>query len=146
MLAPSINIKQARSPGNLPGAAPIGNRVTGTSLCIENTALVALVASSVNIVSQARWLKQHFPIRKAGSAAGSCDTLLWNELFVRSITSHAECYGLSRSITVIFITRREGAYFLCSFTCWETVRIAALQANINPASSEAEATPSPLES
>src|ERR1017187_3011856 len=34
ILAPS-NIKQARSPGLLPGAALIGNCVTGPSLCIE---------------------------------------------------------------------------------------------------------------
>jgi hypothetical protein len=51
-----------------------------------------------------------------------------------------------QSITVIFITRREGAYSLCSFTCNVTVGIAALQANINPASFEAEATPAPMES
>ena len=33
--APSNNIKQARSPGLLPGAAPIGNCVTGPFLCIK---------------------------------------------------------------------------------------------------------------
>jgi hypothetical protein len=51
MLAPSINIKQARSPGLFPGAAPIAIRVTGLSLCMKNTALGALIASSVKSCS-----------------------------------------------------------------------------------------------
>jgi hypothetical protein len=48
MLAPSINIKQARSPSNFPGAAPISNRVTGPALCMKNTALCDLIATSEN--------------------------------------------------------------------------------------------------
>jgi hypothetical protein len=48
MLAPSSNIKQARRPGNMPGAAPIDNFVTGQSLCMKNTALCALVSSFAN--------------------------------------------------------------------------------------------------
>jgi hypothetical protein len=48
MLAPSINIKQARRPGNFPGAAPISNRVTGPALCMKNTALCDLIATSEN--------------------------------------------------------------------------------------------------
>jgi hypothetical protein len=35
MTAPRINIKQARNPGLLPGAAPIENCVTGLFLCIK---------------------------------------------------------------------------------------------------------------
>ena len=48
MLAPSINIKQARSPGLFPGTAPISNCATGLSLCMKNTALCALIASLLN--------------------------------------------------------------------------------------------------
>jgi len=42
--APSVNIKQARSPGIFPEAALNGNLVTGLSLCMKNTALAALIA------------------------------------------------------------------------------------------------------
>jgi hypothetical protein len=48
MLAPSINIKQARRPGNFTGAAPISIRVTGPALCMKNTALCDLIATSEN--------------------------------------------------------------------------------------------------
>jgi hypothetical protein len=49
MLAPSINDKNARSPVHFPGAAPFGDRVSGPSLCMKNTALDALdTTSSVN--------------------------------------------------------------------------------------------------
>jgi hypothetical protein len=48
MLAPSINIKQARSPSHLPWAAPIGKRVTGLSSCMKNTALCDLIATPEN--------------------------------------------------------------------------------------------------
>jgi hypothetical protein len=76
MLAPSINIKQARSPGNFPGAASIGNRVTGTSLCMENTALGALIASSVNLMCLLHRLKPAFPELKSRIGCGSNVTLL----------------------------------------------------------------------
>jgi hypothetical protein len=46
MPAPKINSKHARSPGNFPGAAWIGNSVTGLFFFMQNTALDALVASS----------------------------------------------------------------------------------------------------
>ena len=46
MLAPSTNIKQARNPEHFAGAAPIDKRVTGLSICMKNTALGALIASS----------------------------------------------------------------------------------------------------
>jgi hypothetical protein len=49
MLAPSINIKQTRSPGCFPGAALIGNRVTGPSLCMKNTALKELSGTTQKI-------------------------------------------------------------------------------------------------
>jgi hypothetical protein len=48
MLAPSINIKQTRSTGNFPGAALMSNRVTGPTLCMKNTALCDLIATSKN--------------------------------------------------------------------------------------------------
>jgi hypothetical protein len=46
MLAPSI--KYARSPGNFPEKAPIGNRDTGLALRIENSASNALIVPSGN--------------------------------------------------------------------------------------------------
>jgi hypothetical protein len=57
MLAPSINIKQARSPGHLPGAALIGNCVTGPALCMKNTALCDLIATSENSCTSFRLVR-----------------------------------------------------------------------------------------
>jgi hypothetical protein len=48
MPAPTIDTKKARGPGNLPGAASIGNRLTGPTLFMKNTALDAFIAFSWN--------------------------------------------------------------------------------------------------
>jgi hypothetical protein len=46
MPAPSIKIKQPRSPGNFPRTETICNCVTGKYVCMKNTALDGLAASS----------------------------------------------------------------------------------------------------
>jgi hypothetical protein len=55
MPAPSINIKQARSPGNVPGTAPFGVRITGPRSCMTNTAFDAHVARCRNSAANKSW-------------------------------------------------------------------------------------------
>src|ERR1035441_210068 len=92
MLAPSINIKRARSPGHLPGAASIGNRVTGLSPCMKNTALCDLIATSEDNCTSVGGSARQLPAGNATRAASSPAQRIRNEFLVWSITSFAEWY------------------------------------------------------
>jgi hypothetical protein len=96
MPAPAINIKQARSPGNFPGTAPDFNRVTGSSLCMKNTAFDALVAAS--------WVRLSLGLAPSGSGSFRV-WLVRKHVFVQSFTSLHASYVVWRWQSVTSITR-----------------------------------------
>jgi hypothetical protein len=90
MLAPSINIEQARNPGHSTGAAPIGKCVTGPALCMKNTALCDLIAASEISCSSFRFAAIANSFEKRLNQEPETELLFRKRLFVLSITSWAE--------------------------------------------------------
>src|ERR1039458_1270539 len=91
--APSNNIQQARNPGHLPGAAPIGNCVTGPSLCIDYRLGCSLSHFRIPVNRRPDAQNGNFPLGNAVPATAMSDTLLQKVLNMRSITSCPEDYG-----------------------------------------------------